>query len=420
MLKPKKVARGIVARRLEKRILKLKKEHDVKIIAVVGSIGKTTTKLAIAKVLHQKYKVAYQEGNYNDRVSVPLVPFGISMPTLTNPVAWKHVFDEIDRKLKAGYDKQVVVLELGIDHVGQMKEFAYLKPDIAVVTAITPEHMEYFKDLDTVAREEMLVARFSKVVLVNGDECEPKYRRGLAVKLYGTESNHDYQVYEKGRQVNLHLKHDSITFTPKVVGLHIHKALLAAAAVGEMLGLSHAEILKGLESFRPFPGRMQILKGVKGSTIIDDTYNASPSAVIAGLETMYSMQSRQKIAILGSMNELGSYSQKAHREVGEACDPEQQSWVVTIGRMAQDWLAPAAEKRGCKVVSFSSPYDAVVYVRGIMQTGGLVFVKGSQNQVFAEESIKALLENPADRDKLVRQAVTWMKKKAEQFGDPPK
>lgn len=420
MLKPKKIARGIVARRLEKRILRLKKQYNVKIIAVVGSVGKTTTKLAIAKVLQQKYKVAFQEGNYNDRVSIPLVPFGISMPTLTNPMGWQKVIKQIDRRLKSGYDKDVVVLELGIDHVGQMKEFAYLKPDIAVVTAVTPEHMEHFKDLDTVAREEMLVAKFSKIVIVNGDDCEPKYRRGLAVKLYGTESNYDYQVYERGRQVNLHLKNDSITFIPKVVGLHIHKALLAAAAIGEMLGLSHAEIIKGLESFTPFPGRMQILKGIKGSTIIDDTYNASPSAVIAALETVYAMQSRQKIAILGSMNELGEYSEKAHRDVGEACDPKQLALVVTVGQMAKDWLAPAAEKRGCKVVSFMSPYETGEHVKGMLQTGALVLVKGSQNRVFTEEAIKSLLANPADKDKLVRQAATWMKKKAEQFGDPPK
>ncbi len=420
MLKLKKIARGIVGRRLEKRVLRLRDKYPVKIIAVVGSVGKTTTKLAIVNVLQQKFNVAYQEGNYNDRVSVPLVPFGIEMPSLTNPLAWRKVLQQMDRKLKSGYDNEVIVLELGIDHVGQMQEFSYLKPDIAVITAVTPEHMEYFGDLDTVAREEMLVARFSRVVLVNGDECDAKYRKGLAVQLYGTSGNYDYQVFQKGRQINMHLKNDSLSFTPKVVGMHIYKAMLAAAAVGELLGLTTTEITKGLESFTAFPGRMQVLKGIKGSTIIDDSYNASPAAVLAGLDTVYSMQARQKIAVLGSMNELGDYSEKAHREVGEACDPKQLSLVVTIGQIAKDWLAPVASNLGCKVVSFMSPYEAGEYLKDVIQTGALIFVKGSQNRVFAEESIKSFLADPTDREKLVRQSGTWMKTKAEQFGDPPK
>jgi UDP-N-acetylmuramoyl-tripeptide--D-alanyl-D-alanine ligase len=148
---------------------------------------------------------------------------------------------------------------------------------------------------------------------------------------------------------------------------------------------------------------------------LDDTYNASPDATKAALDTLYKLPAVHKIALLGNMNELGDYSKQAHIAVGEYCDPKQLELVVTIGRDANTYLAAEAEKKGCTVARFDNPYKAGKYLESRLSKGAILLAKGSQNGVFAEEAIKQLLANPADTSKLVRQTPKWLKKKARAF-----
>ena len=124
---------------------------------------------------------------------------------------------------------------------------------------------------------------------------------------------------------------------------------------------------------------------------------------------------KQRIAVLGSMNELGEVSASAHEQIGSLCKNEKLDWVVTIGTEAQKYLAPAAKKQGCQVKSFVSPYDAGGFVRSIAKPGAVVLFKGSQNGVFAEEAVKELLHATADESKLVRQTPYWLDVKSKQF-----
>jgi UDP-N-acetylmuramoyl-tripeptide--D-alanyl-D-alanine ligase len=140
----KQLARSIVAKILGYQVKRLYKKNNIKVVGVVGSIGKTSTKLAIARVLSAKYKVRYQDGNYNDLVTVPLIFFGEPEPSLYNPLAWLATFWRNQRQVNKSYPYDVVVVELGSDTSGLISEFrAYLRLDIAVITAITPEHMEF-------------------------------------------------------------------------------------------------------------------------------------------------------------------------------------------------------------------------------------------------------------------------------------
>lgn len=419
----KKVAKKTVAKILGGYVKKLRTKHDFKVVAVVGSIGKTSTKFAIARVLGEHYKVRFQEGNYNDIVSVPLVFFGLEMPSITNPAAWAKVFSSIQKKLKEPYSYEVVVVELGTDGPGQIAEFAqYLQVDIAVVTAITPEHMEFFASMDDVAAEELSVANFSKQLLVNTDLADSAYLQSIRqkVKTYGKNAN-DFTIENidfSGETANFEVTHShelAISAKMKAVSIAEIYSATAAAAVGELLGLSVQEIQKGITGLEPVSGRMQRLRGVKNSLIIDETYNASPVAVKAALDSLYVLDAPQKIAILGNMNELGHMSETAHREVGEYCDPKQLNLVVTIGLDANTYLASAAKKNGCKVRSFDSPYKAGDYVKSQLVQGAIIMAKGSQNGVFAEEALKLLLDNPKDASLLVRQSAEWIKKKQAQF-----
>jgi UDP-N-acetylmuramoyl-tripeptide--D-alanyl-D-alanine ligase len=162
---------------------------------------------------------------------------------------------------------------------------------------------------------------------------------------------------------------------------------------------------------------MRTLPGVSSTTLIDDTYNSSPSAVKAALEVLYQTQAGQRICILGDMNELGEQSPAEHRAVGEYCDPKKLDLVVTIGAESQKSLAPAAEKNGCEVKSFDSPYEAGDYVKQHLRQGAVILAKGSQNRIFAEEALKKLLRDPADAGQLVRQSPYWLKVKNQQFPD---
>ncbi len=157
------------------------------------------------------------------------------------------------------------------------------------------------------------------------------------------------------------------------------------------------------------------IAGKKQSLIIDDTYNASPEAVIAALDTLYELPAKQKIALMGQMNELGKHSRTLHEEVGKHCDPKHLDLVVTLGRDANTYLAAAAEKRGCKVMRCPSPYHAADVIRPLLKKDTVILAKGSQNGVYAEEAVKALLADHRDVKKLVRQSRQWLKVKEQQF-----
>ncbi|HSX37128.1 MAG TPA: Mur ligase family protein [Patescibacteria group bacterium] len=420
-MSPKKLGKAFVCRLLERQVKQLRKKNDFKIIAVAGSVGKTSTKLAIAKTLEKSRKVMYQDGNYNDRLTVPLVLFGQEEPNLLNPFAWLKIWRQNAKKLMQAYPYEIAVLELGVDGPGQMTDFAYLKPELAVVTAVAPEHMEYFGTLDAVAKEELEVVNYSKQVILNVDDITEQYLPTTPYISYGLNGG-DYSVRDRHEDG---LKAQDITFTlPGDGSLQVRSAFLgdqgakialASVACGQIFGLSPEEIKTGLEQVGHFPGRMQILSGVNGSTLMDDTYNASPTAMKAALDVLYTVDAPQRIAILGSMNEMGEGSEQMHKEVGAYCDPAKLGLVVTIGKQANDWLDPAAEQKGCTVKSFLNPYEAGEFVKTQLKDSAVVLAKGSQNGVFAEEALKQLLANPEDASKLVRQSPYWLRIKEKQF-----
>ena len=320
-----------------------------------------------------------------------------------NPFAWLAVFLRNQKQIRQKYSYDIVVLELGTDGPGQIQEFKkYLQLEIGVVTSITPEHMENFADLDAVAKEELQIVQMSSLVLANKDLVDGKYLKNLADTLtYAVNTAADFSPSNLGVGTDFS--------EPELY------SRLAAAAVAHKLGMLPADITKGMASIKPVPGRMQKLAGINGSTIIDDSYNASPEAVKLALNSLYKMKTPQKIAVLGNMNELGKYSEVLHKEVGELCDPKQLSLVITIGPDANKFLASAAVAKGCEVKQFDSPYEAGEYIKPLVKTGAVILVKGSQNKVFAEETIKSLLADQADVAKLVRQDDFWMNVKKKAF-----
>ena len=415
----KQFLRNMLCLQLERKVEQLRVKHKFTVVAVAGSVGKTSTKLAVARLLEASGKsVRYQEGNYNDRVSVPLVFFGEAMPSLFNIFAWLGVLGRMSRQVKQDYGYDVVVVELGTDGPGQMADFAYIQPDITVLSAISPEHMLQFGTIDAVASEELEVSNYSWQLLVNVADVDAKYLDGISYKSYGVGQPADYQAEVIGShgivgQQLLIKSADGADFqvSTDYGGRQGATIVLAAVAVAKMLSIDDEAIVSAVADLRPFAGRLQILEGINDSTIIDDTYNSSPLATKAALDLLYATDAQQKIAILGDMNELGDSSVQEHRDLGAYCRADQLDYVVTIGTKSRDDLAPAAKDVGCQVKSFTNPVDAGNFVKDIVVSGAVILAKGSQNGVFSEEAVKQLLRNSGDASKLVRQSDDWFGKK---------
>ena len=421
--------KNMIRNKLEKYVVKYFQTHpDVKVICVAGSVGKTSTKMAIATVLSQQYRVHMHEGNHNTEMSVPLALLGIEYPgEIRSPLAWLSVFRAAKRKIKQPADVDIIIQELGTDKPGDIPAFGrYLKPDVGVITAITPEHMEFFGTLDAVATEELSLGNFSQVVVINRDDIDGKYAQLLTnpnIDTYGTSGLAEYSFIDedfslegghRGYFTNPEFQ-TNIHATLQVLGEHNVRPIVGAVAVAIRFGMDPAAIVRGVEQIRPVPGRMNILKGAHGSTIIDDTYNSSPAAAQMALQTLINLPAPQHIAILGSMNELGASSQYEHEQLGRMCLPTQIDWVVTVGDEAARYLAPAAQANGCVVKSFPDALSAGAYIHQFIEPDAIILGKGSEGGIFVEEALKVILHSIDDNSKLVRQSPAWLEAKSQFF-----
>ena len=435
----KAVFRRILRPLFELQVKRLISRRRLKVVAVGGAVGKTTTKTAITTVLAQKYRVLVHPGNYNAEIGLPLAVFKLDVPRfIINPFAWLWRLLKMEAAIWGTYPYDVVVLELGTDHPGEIPHFmTYLTPDVGVVTAVMAEHMEYFADLDAVAAEELALVAGSRTAVVNYDAVAAPYRHQYV------DSHPQHYWYGLGKRVDFGfaLEHTDPAAGTSGTLLHAgkpvakvtfglygqHSAAIAAAAygVGSILKLTPKQLATGVAAITPVSGRMNRLAGLNGSVIIDDSYNSSPDSAAAALQALWAVDPKQcpgrRIAIMGSMNELGPGSPAYHREVGAACVGL--DLLVTVGQQANEYLGPAAVAAGLdprQWKSADSPYAAGEFLKLILASGDVVLAKGSQNGVFCEEAVKPILADPADAARLVRQSPAWLRIKARQFGDAPR
>lgn len=421
--------KSYVQKKLENYVKQYFAAHpEIKLVGIAGSVGKTSTKRAIATVLAAQYRVRMDDGNLNSEFGAPCAMLGITYPeSIRNPLAWWKVFRAAKARVKNPADVDIIIQEFGTDHPGDIAKFGrYVTPDIALVTAVTPEHMEFFGTIEAVAEEEMAIAKFSRFVLINRDDVEGRFaelQTNPEFSTYGTSGTAEYRV-EPGEFSREH-GFSAVAIAPeytepinmmvKVVGEHSMRAVAAAVAVGARYGMTAETIVAAVATIRPVPGRMNLLKGIGGTWVIDDTYNSSPAAAEAALRTLYSFDdAAERIAVLGDMRELGESSPREHEKIGALCDGNLLSWVVTVGPESEKHLAPAARARGCQVKVCRNAIEAGQFVRAVTEEGSVILVKGSQNTIYLEEAVKILVEMSEDRE-LVRQSASWQKTKDEFF-----
>lgn len=415
-------------KRLQKYVKKyFSKYPDIKLVAVSGSVGKTQAKTAIATVLSEKFRVRMFHGNRISGNMAPLAILGIDYPgEVKGFFAWHRVFKAARSRIKQPQDTDIIVHELNASGEGDIVSYGeYIAPDITVITAVTESNLRSFKSVDAMAAEYLSAGSFSRSLLINRDDVDGKFAGFLTnsnMNTYGLDGSAEFR-FEEGD----YSREDGFTGSVIVPGLeaapnftvNIHddfslRQLVAACAIGVKLGMTAQEVSSGAAKFRSLPGHNNILRGLGGSLIIDDTVNNSPLGVKTALQSLYKMPAPQKIAVIGSMCRLSAASQLAHQESGGLCDPAQLAWVVTVGDEANRFLAPAARGRGCQVKECANALEAGAFVHSVMERDAIILFNGHEED-FIEEGVKIILKSTDQERSLVRQDSYSLARKVEAF-----
>jgi UDP-N-acetylmuramoyl-tripeptide--D-alanyl-D-alanine ligase len=357
-----------------------RQQHDVRVIGITGSVGKTTTKELTAAVLSRRYRTLKSEASYNNEIGLPL--------TLL------HLTDEHER----------VVLEMGMYDVGEIADLARIaRPQVGVVTVVGPVHLERARSIERIvqAKTELVAAlppAPDGVAVLNYDD---EWVRGMAqatqarVFYYGLSSGADLWADDieslglDGIRFRLHYGDEEMFVRIPLLGRHSVHTALRAAAVGLVEGLTWQEIIEGLRG----PSaqlRLVAVPGPDGATILDDTYNASPASTIAALNLLEELGGR-KIAVLGDMLELGDYEQEGHEKVGMRA-LEVADVLITVGALgriigetALRWGMPEGQ-----VHIVDENAEAIALLEGMVTGDDVILVKGSR-VVKMEEIVSALV-----------------------------
>lgn len=352
---------------LQKLAAYWRRKHDLRVIGITGSVGKTTTKELIAEVLAQHYRVLKTQGNLNNEIGLPL--------TLL--------------RLTAAH--QVAVLEMGFYVLGEIAFLCEIaKPQVGVITSIGTVHAERAGSQEMIARGKSELVQAlppapTGVAVLNWDD---PWVRWMADKTraqlftYGVDPQSDLWADQveglglKGIRFRLHFRNEMIHLRVPIIGRHSVHTILRAVAVGLVSGVSWQEIIYALQHSQS-QLRMVTVNLSNGAMILDDSYNAAPESTLAALNLLSEINGR-KIAVLGDMLELGIYEQQGHEKVGVRA-AEVVDTLITVGKLARI-IAESAHKAGLpssKIHVTDGVEQATDLLRGILREGDVALVKGS-------------------------------------------
>ena len=354
-----------------------RRRFSIPVIAVTGSVGKTSTRSMIAAVLSQKYRVLQTEKNFNNEIGLP--------KTL----------------LQLTPEHEACVVEMGMRGLGQIAELAAIaEPDIGVVTNVGKSHIELLGSQDNIARAKSeLVRALSEdgVAILNQDDSYVAAMADLCrgkVVGYGIESNAAIRASrvvcsEKGLRFACRCFDQVMDIHMPLIGSHNVYNALAAIAVGRVLGLTEHQLQKGLSEYRGMPMRKELIH-LGEYTFINDAYNANPASMSEALKSLALLTKGRKIAVLGGMLELGDWTVREHEKIGAEAAELGLDALITMGSPAS-YIADAARKNGLGAVYTAQDHaGAADCLRQIIQPGDTVLLKGSRG--FAMEKILPYFE----------------------------
>ncbi len=346
-----------------------RKKHNIPVIGITGSVGKTSTKDMIACVLSKQYEVLKTQGNFNNEIGLPL--------TLLN-LNGKH---------------ETAVIEMGMSGFGEISRLtAIAEPQIAVITNIGVSHIEKLGSQQGILKAKLEILEGLKpngLVVLNGDD---PLLRGLNGSLnyktvyYGMDCGLDYiatdyeSLGESGTRFNVKVGEQTYKVSIPVPGIHNVYNALAAIAVGIEMKIPMNNIIEGIESYSPGNMRQNIIS-FNGIKIINDAYNASPQSMQAAINVLEELCSKTRgIAVLGDMLEMGDMSARLHYSVGSFIKDKKIDYLVTIGEASKNIMQAVAEYCNEKIVlnHFENNNDALKYILSIIRHGDYILIKGSR------------------------------------------
>lgn len=409
------------------------KKYQPDIVAITGSIGKTTVKEAIFLVLSSSLSVRSSAKNNNNEIGVPLTIIGAEAPG-SSLLSWFFVFLKALRLIilyDATYPK-ILILEMGIDRPGDMKYLTTLAPPtVAVMTALSHSHLEYFGSLQNIKKEKQILI-------------EALNDKGLGVLNYDNEDVRSMKKINQAKSITygfnekadlcaqeLHYQFESGTYDfagvsfklsyegslvpvqlPYILSEAGIYACLAALAVALRFNLNLMDIIPKFKDFQMPPGRMRLLPGIKHTFLIDDTYNSSPESSLSALKILGKMKledGAKKYAVLGDMLELGSYTEEGHALAGEAIYEQKIDYLISVGERSRD-IDRGAKALGMNedsIFHFDKAETAGLFIQNRIKEGDLILIKGSQGMRM-EKIVKELMAEPQKaKDLLVRQEPNW-------------
>ncbi len=344
-----------------------KSKLGIKVVAITGSTGKTSTKDLVAAVLSEKYKVFKTEGgNFNNEIGLPLMIF----------------------KLDKSYD--IAVLEMGMNHFNEIHNMAEAaKPDIAIITNIGISHIENLGSRENILKAKLEVTDFfdnDNALIINGDNDLLSDFESDKYKVYkiGTENKFDFNgqkliLEEESIEFDI-LEQGKIAyknFKVNVPGKHNVLNSLTAIACAKILDMDYEDIQNGIKNLKATSMRLDIIRK-NGFTIINDCYNASPDSMKAAIDVMKNINGKRTIALLGSMMELGNESYKAHREVSEYAKEKEIDLLFSIGEFNEAYREGFEEVNKDNYKSFLNNKEAAKYIKNIIRDGDVILVKASR------------------------------------------
>lgn len=409
-------------------------KYKPKVVAITGSVGKTSTKDAVYAVISGVSYVRKSEKSFNSEIGLPLTILGVPNGW-NNPITWlKNILKGLWLLVAPHKYPEWLVLEVGIGKPGDMKKTAsWLKSDVVIITAIgeTPVHIEFFNSRKHLVEEKSLLIKTLKkngLLILNADDetvLEMKIKTKNKIITYGFKQGADilgsgdnifYDNAGLPEGVIYRIDEDGRSFPVIIQGVfgknHIY-ASLGALALSSGLKFNMLEAVERLKNYDMPPGRMRLLDGINNSLIIDDTYNSSPFACESGLKTLGEVKGKgRKIAVLGDMLELGKHTKIAHEEIGKIAK-ENIDILIVVGQRAKAIKDGAIEvgMNQENIFDFSNAYEAGKFLKKFVKENDLIFVKGSQGMRM-ERVVEAILKDQENKSKLlVRQDDEWLMKK---------
>ncbi len=357
---------------------------DICLVNITGSVGKTTTKDMTAAVLSQGGKTLKTEGNFNNDIGVPITLFRLE--------------DDI----------KTAVVEIGMNHFGEIDTLASAcEPNIGIITNVGVSHIENLGSREGIlkAKCEMLphIKKGGYAVLnadndmlatIKGREKEFGLPENVTAVWYGRDKSNDVWANDvvshgiDGMECTIHMAVGEIRVHITTAGEHMVQNALAAAAAGEIIGLTPEQIKNGIEGFEPTGKRMEVIRLKNGGTIINDCYNANPVSTKAAIDVLSECDGK-KTAVLGDMGELGSFGAEMHREVGEYCAKKNIDHVVAIGELSKN-MYNACKDKVAKAEYFATVADYIA-TNPTVSDNEYILVKASHFMKF--EQITSILEN---------------------------